>query len=52
MWYEVWYNQYKGIWEIFKVTQNGQTYVMYKTYKTEKADKGWAAKQWYKVTWH
>lgn len=48
--YEIWKNP-KGIWEVFEVTEYGQCYCLYKTFKTEKGAKGWARRQWYRVIW-
>lgn len=52
MWFEVWYNEKKEHWEIFKVTEHGACYMMYKTYKTETAVKNWERKQGRRVIWH
>lgn len=50
MWYEV----YEGTstWDIYKVTENGGHYTLFKRFKTRKGAENWAKKQWYLVHWH
>ncbi len=47
-WFEVSYNKNTGTWQIYKVTANGQNYVLFKVCKTEQAAKNFARKHWVK----
>lgn len=49
MYYEI-YNQ-GGLWVIWKISNGGQHYERFKSFKTKRGAEGWAAKQWNKVIW-
>ena len=49
MYYEI-YNQ-GDLWVIWKITNYGQHYERFKSFKTKKGAENWAAKQWYRVIW-
>ena len=51
MYYEIYYSDFHGGYEIWKWTGNGQHSERIKFLKTKKAAENWAAKQWYKVIW-
>lgn len=48
--FEIWQNS-KGDWLIFEVTEGGTCYSLHKSYRTKKGAEGWARRQWYRVIW-
>lgn len=48
--YEIWQNN-DGFWLIYEVTEFGNCYRLFKTFKTKKGAEGWARKQWARVIW-
>lgn len=46
----IWYEIYKGgnQWDVYKVTGNGQNYILFKTFKTEQSVRNFAKKHWIK----
>ena len=49
----MWYVIYAGRdgWDVYKVTEGGQCYMMFKRFKTKKGAENWAKKQRYRVRW-
>ena len=45
-WYEVMYSASRKTWDVYKVTGNGQTYTLFKVFKTEKGARTFASKHW------
>lgn len=48
VWYEVYHNTSVNQWWIYKVTGNGQSYTLFKTFKTEQGARNFAKKHWVK----
>lgn len=46
IWYEVHYSPTRGTWDVYKVTGNGQSYVLYKIFKTETGARNFGKKHW------
>ena len=46
IWYEVMYSASRNIWDVYKVTENGSCYQMFKQFKTEQGAKNFAKKHW------
>lgn len=40
-----------GSWQIYEITDYGQHYRLFKTFKTKKGVENWAKKQWHEVQW-
>ena len=45
-WYEIHYSACSNTWDVYKVTDNGQNYELYKVFKTETGAQGFAKKHW------
>lgn len=43
-WFEI--HNYHGVWNVYKVTENGQCYTLFKQFKTEAGAKTFAKKHW------
>jgi hypothetical protein len=49
MYYEI--SESRGLWIIWKWTNNSQHCERFKSFKTRKGAENWAAKQWCQVIW-
>lgn len=45
-WYEIQHIKATGMWNVYKVTENGQCYQLCKVLKTEAGARGFAKKHW------
>lgn len=48
VWFEVYHNTNINQWWIYKVTGNGASYTLFKTFKTEQGARNFAKKHWIK----
>ena len=51
MWYEVYYSDVRNMWDVYRVTGNGQHYLMIKTFKTKKGAENYTRRQGRPVKW-